>query len=147
MICIYESHHFFLFQETHYLPEVYPLNESSSSDDGCHHDHQHSCYPLTGSSASKKVFSIDFVVAFDHFEHIGPSICEILELMALNVGLEWVFEKDAMIEFNIEVNGFVCEVSDTESDYCACVSEGWILFGLGIDCAGVFVDSFILDYM
>lgn len=29
-----------------------------------------------------------------------------------------------MIEFHIEIDGFVCEVSDTESDDGACVSEG-----------------------
>lgn len=147
MICIYESHHFFLFQETHNFSEVYQLYESRSSDDDCHHDHQHSWYPLTGGSASEKVSSIDFVVAFDHFEHIGPSICEILELMALNIGLERVFEEDAMIELNIEVDGLVCEVSDTESDNGACVREGWILFGFGIDGAWVLVNGLILDNM
>jgi hypothetical protein len=62
------------------------------------------------------VFFINIVVALNHFEHITPSVSQIFEFLPLDVTLEGIFEKNAVVELHIEIDGTLSKVAKAEGN-------------------------------
>mgnify|MGYP000507119671 CR=1 FL=1 len=67
---------------------------------------------------------VDFIVGLYHFQEICPSISQVLEFVSLDIGLKGVFEEEAVMEFDIEVDGSFSHVAEAEGEDGAITGEG-----------------------
>jgi hypothetical protein len=144
---ILQSYCFLFFEKDDHFFVVDVFHDGRSDDDDRHHGHQHKGNPLAWGSSPDEVFFINIVVALNHFEHITPSVSQIFEFLPLDVTLEGIFEKNAVVELHIEIDGTLSKVAKAEGNDGGMSCKGWVVFVLGVGGANVLVDLLSFDYM
>lgn len=59
---------------------------------------------------------IYLVIAFHHFQHLSPSLCQVSQLHSFDILAEGIFKEHSVIELDIKVDGWLSHITNAKSD-------------------------------